>query len=216
MAAFTLVNPERYGDKLPPVCLCCGEKATLFKRKRFTWHPSWVYLFLPLGLLPVLIVAMIVTKSATIEAPLCTRHRYHWSGRTALVLLSLFGIIFLVFVAIALSSTSPRPTSFGQFLWGMVLFGFLGWLVTVVIVSSTTIRASKITADSLTLRNVADNFETAVREFGDPLARDIEAEIGGYWEDKPRRPKRTDPRISRLTEDDAHIRGIPDEDPEPP
>jgi hypothetical protein len=114
MAVVRLFLREAEGP-LPNVCMVCGREATLVKRKSFSWNPSWVWVTLLLGLLPFLIIALILTKRATVEAPLCAEHKYHWAKRTALVLLGLLVVIGVLIVAITLTS---QPANVGRrFVW---------------------------------------------------------------------------------------------------
>jgi hypothetical protein len=56
MASVRIGRYEAVEGLLPPVCMKCGAEALLFKKKTFSWHPSWVLLLLIAGLLPFLIV----------------------------------------------------------------------------------------------------------------------------------------------------------------
>src|SRR2546423_13064777 len=83
-----LRRAEARGLDLPPVCMRCGQPAEQFVSKVFAWHPSWVYFLLFVGLLPFIIVALIITERARVDAPLCAVHKGHWSKRTWTLLLS--------------------------------------------------------------------------------------------------------------------------------
>ena len=99
MASVRIGRYEAVEGLLPPVCMKCGAEALLFKKKTFSWHPSWVLLLLIAGLLPFLIVALVPTERMTVHAPLCDEHRYHWTWR------GLF--IWLGFAFFALRPCSP-------------------------------------------------------------------------------------------------------------
>src|SRR5262245_2732560 len=110
MAEIRLFIREAEGP-LPNICMVCGREATLVKRKSFSWNPLWVWITLLLGLLPFLIIALILTKRATVEAPLCAEHKYHWAKRTCLVVLGLLLVIGMLVLAVAISS---QPRNVGE------------------------------------------------------------------------------------------------------
>src|SRR5580700_7283045 len=62
MASISLSWREAEDGDLPDVCMCCGAPATESKRRRFTSHPLWVYVLLPFGYLPYVIVAAVLTE----------------------------------------------------------------------------------------------------------------------------------------------------------
>ena len=76
----------------PPVCIRCGAPSVVCKDHRFQWSPPWVYVLLLLGVIPYAIAAWATMKRMTVPVPLCERHKWHWGGRTAVVLLGLLGI----------------------------------------------------------------------------------------------------------------------------
>ena len=60
------------GAPLPEVCLKCGARANLVrKRKKFQWVPQWTYVLLVLSLLIGAIVMTILQKRGTLDVPLC-------------------------------------------------------------------------------------------------------------------------------------------------
>src|SRR5579871_4414997 len=78
------VELESYRGKvrdLPEVCMRCGAPATVVRSRKFSWQPQWVIVLLFFGLLPYLIVAIILTKRARVEVPLCDTHKNHWRWR---------------------------------------------------------------------------------------------------------------------------------------
>src|SRR6185437_12671639 len=76
---------------LPMVCMCCGDEATTTVKRTLRWHPGWVYVLILAHVLIYAIVAIIMTKKATINAPLCDRHKGHWFYRNLLI----WGCFFL-------------------------------------------------------------------------------------------------------------------------
>lgn len=64
------------GVRLPKRCVVCnapmaGDRA----RRKFSWHPRWVYATLFIGALIYVIVAAITRKHATVAIGLCEEHR---------------------------------------------------------------------------------------------------------------------------------------------
>src|SRR5207247_1179889 len=76
---------------LPDICMCCGGAATVTKTRKMSWCPPWVGVLILAGLIPYAIVAMILTKRATVQVPLCDQHKGHWFNRALLA----FGSFFL-------------------------------------------------------------------------------------------------------------------------
>jgi hypothetical protein len=62
---------------LPPVCVKSGLPATTWLPRNLSWHPPWCYLGLLLGLIPFVILALIMTKRATIQIGLTDE----WAAR---------------------------------------------------------------------------------------------------------------------------------------
>jgi hypothetical protein len=81
MAVIRLEGRGNEQYDLPEVCMKCGAPAAVRKRKTFSWYPPWVALLLLAGLLPFIIVALILTKRRTVDAPLCEDHTNHWLWR---------------------------------------------------------------------------------------------------------------------------------------
>ena len=75
MATVRLGRFEVERGMLPQVCMACGAPAAVRKSKKFAWHPQWIYVLLLAGLLPLIIVAAILTKRMTVAAPFCDDHK---------------------------------------------------------------------------------------------------------------------------------------------
>jgi hypothetical protein len=95
MASIELSRYEAEEGDLPDVCMICGAPATVRKRYRFTWHPVWVYLLVPFGYLPYILVAALLTENVRCYTLFCPQHKNHWRWRT----LSIWGG-FLVLLAV--------------------------------------------------------------------------------------------------------------------
>ena len=66
----------RHDAVLPPRCVKCNapQYHDTVKRKLF-WHPPWIYVLIPAGVLVYLIVASIIGKRAVVQVGLCQEHR---------------------------------------------------------------------------------------------------------------------------------------------
>lgn len=171
MATVRLRRYEVEDELLPPVCLKCGDNADVKRRKKFSWYPSWVNILILAGLIPFAIVAMILTKYMTIQAPVCHAHKGHWTWRSLFIWLGLLGCIILGFAAIAALVALDRPggqRGMANQLAPFVCLGSLGvfvvWLIAAAIVQQTGIRPTEITDRDITLTNVSADFVDALRD----------------------------------------------------
>jgi hypothetical protein len=155
MATVRLGRYEVEEYDLPRVCMCCGARARHFKTKKFQWSPPWAYFALGA------IGAMAFMKTLTMEVPLCEKHKWHWVWPPLITILGLVGIFAVLFGGVALAEviTIDPPVVFIP-----VGILFLAWLVTIVVLSTKTIRPTEITDKSITLRGVCDEFIEALEE----------------------------------------------------
>jgi len=198
MAEIRLDLEEADGD-LPPVCMCCGEPATVTKSKSLSWCPPWVGVLILAGLLPYLVVTLILTKRATLQAPFCAAHQGHWFHRNLLIWATffLFGLLGAALFAllILLGPGGPGQDDLAPFgcLGGVVLF--LVWIVIVVAAQNSAIRPKEITDYDITLQGVSDAFVDAVEEQDRKRRKGRRQRFD--WEDeeeeKPRRRKKPPP-----------------------
>ena len=85
----------------PKICLVTGSrKDVTWKRTRSRFHPPWVWLLLPLGVIPALIAAAAVEKNAVVEFPYVSRA--WWLGQGARAVSALLGLSMVVGVIFAL------------------------------------------------------------------------------------------------------------------
>jgi hypothetical protein len=169
MARMRLNIREAEGD-LPMVCMRCGAPATVVRHKKMSWYPRWVWILILVNLLIVIIVAMILTKRARLQAPLCDEHKNHWSNRLLIGFGSFALLMLLVIAVIALMSNASRDVQ--NSLGGIAVLGCLAaglaWLVLLAVLGSTAIRPAEITDTDLLLDGVSptfvDAFEEAQRE----------------------------------------------------
>jgi hypothetical protein len=185
----------------PPVCVRCGARSVVCKDHRFQWSPPWVYVLLLLGVIPYAIAAGATQKRMTVPMPLCDRHKWHWGGRTAVVLLGLVAIIAILIMGVALGAELDADPAL---IFIPVGFLFLAWIVSAIVLASTTIRAREITDKSITLMGISPEFIEALNE-ARRGERDDEED-----DDRPRRRRRRDeededddrPRRRRRDEDE--------------
>jgi hypothetical protein len=197
MATVKLRDPDRSGDDLPDLCMKCGAPAMVYKAKTFSWHPSWVYVLLFVGLLPFVIVALIMTWRRTVRVPLCDAHRNHWLGRSLVIFGLFFGLLALGFAAFLLS-VQEGPRGGRQDFTGWVclgwLVGLIAWLVVTAVLSQTAIRATEITDRSITLAGVSRAFADAYDEDRREISRDVERTVRERWRPGRDQPWRDDDR----------------------
>jgi hypothetical protein len=157
---------DRPADELPDVCMVCGGEADDTVRREFRWHPSWMYVFLLLGVLPAVVLLLLLSKTMRVDCPVCDRHRGHWwQGNllAAALVLGGFGALFAALVAASALDQPGRPNPLMPVagIGGLVVL--LVGLVAGVIVSNRLIRPVEITRDDVHLTNVSDEFVAAVK-----------------------------------------------------
>ena len=151
---------------LPAVCMCCGAPASTTKVKKMQWCPPWVGILILAGLLPYVIVALILTKRATVQAPLCEQHQGHWLNRLLLIWASffLFGLVGLAGIIFAANLPLPDRENVFPFVCIGSIFLLVIWLVIVIVCQNTVIRPREITDAEITLTGVCDAFVNAVED----------------------------------------------------
>ena len=91
------------GPPLSAVCSICGKSDGVQVRNLTrTYTPNWVWLFLPLGILPAAVIGLMVQVKHSLSLPICSRcaQRRSWAG--AVSWLSIIVCIFLMFFAVGL------------------------------------------------------------------------------------------------------------------
>jgi hypothetical protein len=189
MAEIQLRQSETDRDRLPDVCIACGQPATSFIRKTFAWHPPWVIVIILAGLLPYVIVALILTKRMTVEAPVCDKHRGYWWKRQMLMWMPLL-LLFLcgIGLAIAAGNMGDKDTP------GIVCFasGAAGvvWLFVAVVIQSMMIRPTEITNRTIRLKRVHEGFVDAFDQLRRGRDRDFDRDYDDDVEDYDERMRR--------------------------
>jgi hypothetical protein len=146
--------------------MCCGAPASTTKVKKMQWCPPWVGVLILAGLLPYVIVAVIMTKRTTVQAPLCEQHEGHWLNRLLLIWGSffLFGLVGLAGIVLAANLPLPdRENVFPFVCIGSIILVVI-WLVIVIVCQNTVIRPREITDEEIMLTGVCDAFVNAVED----------------------------------------------------
>jgi hypothetical protein len=169
MAEIRLRLREADGE-LPNVCMCCGEPSTILKTKNMSWHPQWVILMLLIAWPLYLVLAIVLTKRARVQAPLCDQHKGHWFKRTMLIVGTLLLFIAVSVGAFVLANVlgdrgpGRRDSDFAGM--ACLLSAVLGlvWLVILAIAQHTAIRPKEITDKDITLTGLSQAFVEAVQD----------------------------------------------------
>jgi hypothetical protein len=160
------LDREVADGRLPMICMRCGEPATVTRSRNMSWCPPWVGVLFLAGLIPYVIVALILTKRTRVIVPLCDSHKGHWLYRLLIVLGSLFFLLLVGILGVAVFAMTPRQfqDSVGPFmcLGGVALF--IIWIVVLVVCQNTAIRPKEITDTEIVLTAVCNEFVDAVDE----------------------------------------------------
>lgn len=162
MAEIRLGRAEVERGRLPKVCMVCGARASVKRKKAFKWYPPWAWW------VGGIILASIMSKSMRINAPLCHEHRNHWLMRTLLIILGFVGVVALgatcLFIAAAKSGANGGNDKPIAIAGGLTVILFVAWIILLVVLQQTAIRAKEITDRSMTLIGVNKKFISALRE----------------------------------------------------
>ena len=90
MAEVRLGKFEMDAERLPTICIRCGEPASVMREKRFQWAPTSVLLLSPIVRY---FLGIAQFKAMKIRVPFCFEHRNHWFGRDLAIYLSLIAIV---------------------------------------------------------------------------------------------------------------------------
>ncbi len=159
MARIRVYRNEADGEDFPRLCMRCGEPAECDVSQTFAWMPGWVYVFLLLGVVPLLVVALVTRKSMRVVAPMCLQHAGHWRVRKLFMGLGLF-LCIAVFVGLA-AVGDQLPDAVIMPAVVVALLGALGWLVGGLILMNGAIKPKVIGARSMDLVNVHRDFADA-------------------------------------------------------
>jgi hypothetical protein len=140
---------------LPNFCIKCGQLATVRKSKTFYWiQPAW-YLFILLGLLGVVVlavVAMMVRKSIRMEVPLCQEHARKLTFRKIMT-----AVLLLGFIPVGVAGTMMGD-DYVVWAWLIATAMFFAGLVFAVLASNVYLRPMFIDATYAKFRGPCDAF----------------------------------------------------------
>jgi hypothetical protein len=188
MASIQLTRREAETGDLPDVCMRCGAPATVRKRRMFVSHPLWVYVLLPFGYLPYVIVAAILTQRTRCYTHFCRRHKNHWVYR-ALIIWGAFPVLLALIVSgwvLVASLENVGGKGMVDRLVGTMCVGdivlMLLWLMSIPLIQLTAIHPGDVTERRLTLKRVAPAFVEAVRNYREKGSSADEGREE-YWSD---------------------------------
>ena len=144
-----------------------GAEASQTTRQTFRWHPPWVIVLILAGVLIWVIVALILTKTMVVYAPVCDRHRRYWFGRTVLIwLLVLAGIaaVFAGIFALIAFEKDPQLKDIGTWALPLGILTLLVCWIAAAVVQSLSIRPKEITDEDIQLTHVDPDFVAALKD----------------------------------------------------
>ena len=123
---------------------CSATEHLKVKKKKITWYPLWIYVLLPLGLLPVLILYLVTRKELNVVYAFCPKHQKSTS-KLLPWLFFIFALSFFIgsFILLAMSDTNDKQLdSPGEFLaLGMFICSPLLLLISAVMLA---VKSDKI------------------------------------------------------------------------
>ena len=97
-------QPRKQVTETLAVCSICGTKNNVAIRGfQRTYTPNWVWLFLPLGILPAGILALALQVKHALSLPICAKCNQRHSSAGVVSWLSIIACIFLLFPTIGLA-----------------------------------------------------------------------------------------------------------------
>ena len=162
-AAPTPAIAQRDGKKLylprfaslPPNCVKCGQPADKPFRKKFFWHPSWMYIMILFpGLLIYAIVVLIVRKTMELDVPICAHHhgeRKRFKIIGAVLLLGAIPGGMILNMAIGISEGAAWAVGIIAFLGGLVFLGRAGSVMSPKMIDDTHGEFGGVSAEFLKL-----------------------------------------------------------------
>jgi len=133
----------------PPRCVKCNAPAEFSWTKRLYWCSPWYFLFLPLGLLIVLIIILAVRRSARVTVYLCEEHR---RGRVRAIAISWISVALLVgmIVGAVMILQQTRDKSVETTCVVVIIAALFASLVMLVVATSSTNPVSPRRIDGMT------------------------------------------------------------------
>jgi hypothetical protein len=160
--AQVTIHRHEYHQRLPLVCVRCGAPATHWVEKTFGADPLWGLIFLP-----VFVILPLQSRRTTIDLPVCDADVNPWRefDRFRRRMIDVFFGGLFVLVMVVSTSNSENLKSVSWILDGLAatwVLAFVGLGVAALVFRFLSIRAVRITADSVTLANVAGPFAEAL------------------------------------------------------
>ena len=101
-------------NPLPSRCVCCNGPASGVKRRTFYWYPPWIYILILLSPLILVLVGLVVRRTARVDIPLCDEHQA--KRRKRLWIGWAWGLSSLLGIALAVVLLNNNQDSLGGFL----------------------------------------------------------------------------------------------------
>ncbi len=164
MATVRLTIAEAQGE-LPPICMVCGKKAkdTIRQRMSFKLRGKEAHEMVvnegakgALALIFPWYLNAITTKRAILRAPLCARHLGHWIKPILFLLLSLLGLVGLIFGSLQVTNDTLQVLLVVSLVVLLVC-----WIIMAVRLKKSRIRPEAISDSDIVLVNVSQAFVDA-------------------------------------------------------
>ena len=141
--------------RLPGLCIRSGVKTSKRLSRKMSWHNPWIAFTILAGLLVYVILAVVLTKRATIDLPLCESEktkrrkmlRMLWLIGLACLGLFFAGLYFAIDQTFGRGSTLPVP---------IIILGAVGGIISLVIGQKVAgvVKPTKITDTHVWLKGV--------------------------------------------------------------
>lgn len=124
-------------------CLCGAEGDVVVKSRRFTYTPSWVYLGLIGGIVPLFILALIGQKRGKLDIPSCAPCKLQWTLSEVLTnVFAILGLFACPALGAGIGHALDAPGQEDGLFIGM-LVGLVGWIVGIVLLKLLWCRKSQ-------------------------------------------------------------------------
>jgi hypothetical protein len=165
LAQVELDRRDAENGELPEVCARCGAEAVVFKPTRLTYLPAWLW-FVPVVGGPWGLLGLLLRRRVVVALPLCGRHQGLGFGRGLVLGAGFLGVVAVMGLAFAVSLHPPPDpllplAGWGPVLWGVAAVLAVGLWVTGVVWRLVGLRLTAVSANTLTLTNVSNEFADA-------------------------------------------------------
>jgi hypothetical protein len=140
---------------LPDICLMSNQQATRRLKRNLQWHHPAIALSILAGVLIYVILALILTKRATIYVPLT--EEWYERRKRRMIFSWVAGLVFVGMMVLGLVLAIQLEDGVYALL---LLFGFIGGLVTLIVGTSLVglVTPKRITDDYVWLKGVHPDF----------------------------------------------------------